>query len=119
MTHKDGRVREEAAVGDGPIDATFKALARATGCRQTILQNYEVHNVTFGQDAQGQVTVVCDHAGRQLRGQGVSTDIVEASALAFVNVINQVESLTISETPSSDPSSWPSNPPATSGTTAS
>ncbi len=121
MVHKDGTSREEAAVGDGPIDATFKAIARATGCVEPILQNYEVHNVTFGQDAQGQVTVVCEHNGRQIRGQGVSTDIIEASAKAFVDVVNQVESLITSTPPttSPQPSSWQSNPPATSGTTAS
>ena len=47
--------------------------------------------MTFGEDAQGQVTVHCEHEGRTVRGVGVSTDVIEASALAFLDVINRCE----------------------------
>ncbi len=91
VAHANGDERAEAAVGDGPIDATFRALARATGYDDTTLLDYDVRSVTLGEDAQGQVTVQCEHGGRTLRGHGVSTDIIEASALAFLDVINRCE----------------------------
>ena len=89
LAHERGEVREEAAVGDGPIDAAFKAIARAAGVEGT-LRDYHVRSVTLGEDAQGSVTVAFEHGGRQLRGHGVSTDIVEASARAFVDAINRI-----------------------------
>ena len=89
LVHAEGYHREEAAVGDGPIDATFKALVRATGV-ETSLRDYHVRSVTLGEDAQGRVTVSFEHGGKVLRGRGVSTDIVEASALAFLDGINQI-----------------------------
>lgn len=91
VAHRDDAGKAEAAVGDGPIDATFKALARATGYLDTSLTDYQVRSVTFGEDAQGQVTVHCEHEGRTVRGVGVSTDVIEASALAFLDVINRCE----------------------------
>ncbi|MEO8225392.1 MAG: alpha-isopropylmalate synthase regulatory domain-containing protein, partial [Gammaproteobacteria bacterium] len=50
----------------------------------------EVRSVTMGEDAQGEVTVTVDHEGRSHRGNGVSTDIVEAGALAYLDVINRI-----------------------------
>jgi len=90
VRHRGGGLFHEAAVGDGPIDATFKALVRATGVTGS-LRDYRVRSVTVGEDAQGSVIVSFDHEGRVLRGRGVSTDIVEASALAFLDAINQIE----------------------------
>jgi len=92
LRHEDGRLSESAAIGDGPIDAAFQAMARAAGFelgRDLVLSDYHVRSVTLGEDAQGQVTLQCELRGRKFRGQGVSTDTVEASALAFCDVINQ------------------------------
>ena len=92
LRHEDGRLSEAAAIGDGPIDAAFQALAKAAGFElggDLVLNDYHVRSVTLGEDAQGQVTVQCRHRGRVFRGQGLSTDTVEASALAFCDVINQ------------------------------
>jgi 2-isopropylmalate synthase len=89
MRHSDGRVVDEASVGDGPVEASFKALERATGINLD-LRNFEVRSVTMGEDAQGEVTVTVDHDGKSHRGHGVSTDIVEAGALAYLDVINRV-----------------------------
>ena len=91
VSHRDGEERAEAAVGDGPIDATFRALTRATHCNQARLHDYEVRSVTLGEDAQGHASVHCDLEGRSYRGHGVSTDIIEASALAILDVINRCE----------------------------
>lgn len=89
MKHTDGRLVDEAAVGDGPIEAAFKALERATGVDME-LRNFEVRSVTTGEDAQGEVTVTVEYNGQSLRGLGVSTDIVEAAAFAYLDVINRI-----------------------------
>ena len=91
MQHVDGRKVEEAAVGDGPIDALFKAIERITGV-DVRLRDYQVRSVTVGEDAQGEVTIDVDHNGKLFKGTAVSTDIIEASARAFVDVINRVVS---------------------------
>jgi 2-isopropylmalate synthase len=91
MQHVDGRKVEEAAVGDGPIDALFKAIERITGV-DVRLRDYQVRSVTVGEDAQGEVTIDVDHGGKLYKGTAVSTDIIEASARAFVDVINRVVS---------------------------
>jgi 2-isopropylmalate synthase len=89
LKHEDGHTVDEAAVGDGPVEAAFKAIERATGIEME-LKNFEVHSVTVGDDAQGEVTVTLEYNGRSYRGNGISTDIVEAGALAFLEVINRV-----------------------------
>jgi 2-isopropylmalate synthase len=91
LQHKDGRKVEEAAVGDGPIDALFKAIERVTQVNVT-LRDYQVRSVTVGEDAQGEVSVDIEHSGRLYKAQAVSTDIIEASARAFLDAINRVVS---------------------------
>jgi 2-isopropylmalate synthase len=89
LKHADGRIVDQAAVGGGPIDASFTALDRATGIVME-LRNFEVRSVTMGEDAQGEVTVTVEHDSKSYRGRGVSTDIVEAGALAYLDVINRI-----------------------------
>lgn len=89
LTHADGRTVDEAAIGDGPVEAAFKALERATGVEMQ-LTNFEVRSVTVGEDAQGEVTVTVEYNGHSYRGNGISTDIVEAGARAYLEVINRV-----------------------------
>ena len=118
LTHTDGRTADAAAVGDGPIDATFGAIAsaagRSLGDDDITLCDYQVRSVTDGEDAQGHVTVNCRHRGRQVRGHGISTDIVEASAIAFCAIVNRCES---NHESGNEP--CPSKPLESSGTTAS
>ncbi len=89
LSHADGQLVNEAAVGDGPVEAACKALERATGV-DLALTNFEVRSVTVGEDAQGEVTVTVEYNGQSYRGNGVSTDIVEAGALAYLEVINRI-----------------------------
>jgi 2-isopropylmalate synthase len=89
LKHEDGHTVDEAAVGDGPVEAAFKAIERATGIEME-LKNFEVRSVTVGDDAQGEVTVTLEYNGHSYRGNGIITDIVEAGALAFLEVINRV-----------------------------
>jgi 2-isopropylmalate synthase len=85
----DGAERhEEAATGDGPVDAIFNAIDRAVGT-QTKLLEYIVQAVTPGKQAIGEVSVSLEIDGRKFVGRGASTDILEASAKAYVNALNR------------------------------
>ncbi len=120
LQHTDGSTKQEAAVGDGPVDATFKAILRAAGLDDgsstASLADYGVRSLTTGEDAQGQATVHCEYQGSVLRGRGLSTDIIEASAHAFIDVVNQIESKSSAGRGEAE---WQSKNPSTSGTTAS
>ena len=80
----------EAAIGDGPVHAVFRAIERATGIDVTLV-DYQIRALTSGEDAQGQATIVTHYQGQTLRGHAISTDIIEASARAFLEVINRIE----------------------------
>ena len=86
-----GMVRRDAAAGNGPIDALFKAIARVTGVDAKVV-DYRVRAVTRDIDALGEAYVEVDHNGRRSSGRAVSVDVVEASALAYLEVINRVAS---------------------------
>ena len=90
LAHDDGRDIGEAAIGDGPVDAVLRAIERATGTDLELTQ-FQVRAVSEGGDAQGQAQLTARHAARDWRGNGVSTDIVEATALAALSIINRIE----------------------------
>jgi 2-isopropylmalate synthase len=85
----DGERCEAQAQGDGPVDAVFAAIERIvdTGARLLL---FSVNNITTGTDAQGEVTVRLVRDGRVVNGQGADTDIVIASAKAYVNAVNRL-----------------------------
>jgi 2-isopropylmalate synthase len=89
----DGRVIRDAAIGDGPVDAIFKAVERVTGVRAN-LREFVVRSVTQGKDAQGEVTLELEVESddRSFRGRAASTDIIEASAQAYLNAVNAIAS---------------------------
>ena len=84
----DGEEKQSTSQGGGQVDATFKAIESIinSGCD---LQLYSVNNITTGTDSQGEVTVRIDKAGRIINGQGADTDIVIASAKAYINAVNK------------------------------
>ncbi|MDR1325139.1 MAG: 2-isopropylmalate synthase [Treponema sp.] len=90
LRHKDGSLREKAAVGDGPLDAAFKAIDMITG-KEVGLELYELGAITGGKSAQGETMVKISKDGRRWNGRGVSTDIVESSVKAYVAAINALE----------------------------
>jgi 2-isopropylmalate synthase len=92
LRHVDGREVREAACGDGPVDAVFKALERICGI-QVRLTDYQVTAVTEGEEAQGQVTLDVEFSGETYRGRAASTDIVLGSAQAFLEVLNRIAAL--------------------------
>lgn len=83
------QVVQEAACGDGPVDAVYKAMERITGL-QIKLKEYNIKAVTGGKDALGEVSVRVQTNGHTFSGRGVSTDIIEASARAYLNAVNRI-----------------------------
>ena len=79
----------QAAVGDGPVDAIFNAIETAVGFSVN-LKDYQLKAVTSGQDALGEATVWVERDNQVFIGRGLSTDVVEASARAFVNAVNKM-----------------------------
>ena len=87
---QDGKVQQAAACGDGPVDAAYEAIRQATG-QSPKLENYTIRAITGGKEAMGEATVrIENEAGRTFIGRGVSTDIIEASAKAYVDAINRM-----------------------------
>jgi 2-isopropylmalate synthase len=87
----DGSVKRDSAVGNGPIDALFKAINRVTGIPVKVV-DYRVRSVTQDMDAMGEAQVEIDHDGKRSRARAVSVDVIEASALAYLEVVNRVAS---------------------------
>ncbi len=83
-------VRHSAhAEGSGPVDAVFRAIEQIVGSGCNLLL-YSVSNITTGADSQGEVSVRLDHDGRVINGHGADTDIIIASAKAYVSALNKV-----------------------------
>ena len=87
-----GETLVDASIGDGPVDAIYSAIQRLTGVKATLL-DYHIRAVSKGKDAQGEVQIELEHNGAKIHGRGLSTDILEASALAYLAAINRLRSL--------------------------
>ncbi|MHB8513605.1 MAG: 2-isopropylmalate synthase [Actinomycetota bacterium] len=85
---KDGQTVTESALGDGMVDAVFGAVLRATGV-EAQLSSFNIAAVDAGAEALGDVSVQLEIDGDRFSGRGISTDIVEASARAFLNALNR------------------------------
>lgn len=79
----------EAATGNGPIDAAYQCLMRISGLEVT-MESYKISGKGEGKDALGQVDIVASYNGQKFHGIGLSTDIIESSALALVHVMNHI-----------------------------
>jgi 2-isopropylmalate synthase len=86
---EDGRERKAEARGDGPVDAAFQAIESVAKSGAELLL-YSVNNITTGSDAQGEVTVRLAKEGRVVNGTGSDTDIVVASAKAYLSALNKM-----------------------------
>ncbi|MFN0226176.1 alpha-isopropylmalate synthase regulatory domain-containing protein, partial [Paenibacillus sp. KR2-11] len=86
---QDGSTLDEAAVGNGSVDAIYKAIDKATQ-EEVELGDYSIQSVTQGKDALGEVHVVLSQGDYSVQGRGVSTDILEASARAYVDAVNRL-----------------------------
>ncbi len=83
-----GKLKRAAVIGDGPVDATFKAIKKLTGMKPYLV-NYSVGSITGGTDALGECTVRLEHEGHEVLGQGSHSDIIVASAKAYINALNK------------------------------
>ena len=86
----DGKVVKEMVTGDGPVDAVYRAIALITGTKSKLLK-YSVTAITGGTDAQGEVAARIEEGGKVALGQGSHTDIIIASAKAYINALNRLE----------------------------
>jgi len=86
-----GELRRAVAMGTGPVDAAYKAIEQLTEMRGKLIE-YNVHSVTAGIDALAEVTLRWEKDGRMFVGRGADTDVVVASAMAYINAINKAAS---------------------------
>jgi 2-isopropylmalate synthase len=84
-----GKTTTKTSAGDGPVDACYKAIDAITKMKGELL-DYSIQSVTHGKDALGEVTIKAKINGKSVIAHGASTDIIEASAKAYVNAINKV-----------------------------
>jgi len=86
----EGERTEEVAIGDGPIDAAFNAVDKLIPAPPHSLDDYAIQTISEGKDAQGEAIVKLRCGDRVVTGRGLSTDVVEASILAYVNGMNKL-----------------------------
>jgi 2-isopropylmalate synthase len=85
---RQGKIFTAASSGDGPVDACYKAIDKITKIKGQLL-DYSLQAVTKGKDALGEVSVKIKVENKEATGRGASTDIIEASAKAYLNAINR------------------------------
>ena len=89
LQRDDGSVREEQATGDGPVDALYRALDHAVDQPHTLV-DYSIRSITEGADAQGEVDVHVRYGENRFAGTARNTDVIRASAEAYVNALNRL-----------------------------
>jgi 2-isopropylmalate synthase len=85
----NGQEKEISVSGDGPVDAVYKAITELTDSKAE-LNKFEIKAITGGTDALGEVTVILEEGGHTVRGHGSDTDIIVASAKAYINALNKL-----------------------------
>lgn len=85
----NGEAREGAAIGNGPVDAVYKAIIALAG-NPVRLVRYDIRAVTSGTEALGEVTVLLEKEAHRVVGRGTSTDVIEASAKAYLDALNRL-----------------------------
>jgi len=88
LTHNGERF-EDAATGNGPVDAAFRAVDRIVG-KEHLLEDYSLRSISAGKDAQGEATVKISREGLSAMGRAASTDVIEASVKAYINAVNRL-----------------------------
>jgi len=86
---KNGTPMEGIAIGDGPIDAAFLAVAQVVGSRYE-LDDFQIRSITEGHEAMGETIVKLRNNGKIYSGRGLSTDIVGSGILAYINALNKI-----------------------------
>lgn len=86
----DGTIYQDVDIGDGPVDATYKIIKRLVKTSSKLLK-FSINSITKGMDAQGEVFVKLEENGYTVIGKGADTDIIVASAKAYVNALNKLD----------------------------
>jgi len=89
---RNGDTNQDSATGDGPVDAVFNAIDRSINKKYTI-ESYQIRSVTAGREALGEASIRVKHDKGTSFGRGVSTDVIEASAKAYLQAINAAEEM--------------------------
>ena len=89
VLNHDGDMVEKVSLGDGPVDAAYKAIEKIVNIQIELL-DYKIKSVSQGEDALGEVTVKVNHNGNIYIGRGLSTDILESSILALLHAVNKI-----------------------------
>src|SRR5512133_2679847 len=89
LRNAEGEKLRDVASGDGPVDAVYRAIEKITGIGVK-LRDYQIVSVSTGEDAQGEVSIEVEHPTGVYRGRALSTDIIEGSARAFLDVVNRI-----------------------------
>lgn len=89
LRNAKGDIVIDASIGDGPVDAIYSAMQRIMGVEVKLL-DYKIRAITSGEDAQGEVFVKVQDGDRSFSGKGVSTDVIDASARAFLSALNRI-----------------------------
>ncbi|AET60890.1 2-isopropylmalate synthase [Paenibacillus terrae HPL-003] len=89
LIKQDGTAIDEVAMGNGSVDAIFHAIDKASS-EEVELEDYSIQSVTYGKDALGEVHAVLRQGEYTARGRGASTDILEASAKAYIDALNKL-----------------------------
>lgn len=87
---KRGKLVENASYGDGPVDASFKAIDKITRMKVNLI-DYVIEAVSEGQDAIGSVKIIVQWQDTEVMGSGISTDIIEASIKAYIDALNRIK----------------------------
>ena len=87
---REGKLFEEVAIGDGPIDAAYNAVDKIIRAPEHRLADYSIQTISEGKDAQGEAVVKISVGNRLYTGRGLSTDVIEASLLAYINAMNKL-----------------------------
>ena len=86
---RNGRLIRESSIGNGPVDAIYKAIDRIVGL-QVVLEDYSISSISIGKDAMGEVNLSLRYKDRSFAGHSASTDILIASANAYMNALNKI-----------------------------
>ena len=93
---RTGQSMRHRATGDGPVDAVYRAIDHAVGSGHE-LSSYTIRSVSEGADAIGEVTVLVSHGGAYFKGWARSTDVLQASADAYLDALNHLEAFKTDE----------------------
>lgn len=87
---KNGEVREDVSLGNGPVDAAYKAVDKIVNPPEYILENYIIQSVSEGKDSLGEVLTALRYDDKIFSARGLSTDVIEASILSYVHTLNKL-----------------------------